>query len=418
MKYIDYPSFDIEKVNETFLEWEHNKLKDILGYRNSFHRSIITGTMSPSHHTPWLLAMDDSLEEYLKSTGTIRTMKAHVYLGNGKTSWEDRPVPNLECPTDAIVRIQKTTICGTDLHILRGSVATCVPGRILGHEGIAVVEEVGSKVFRYKKGDQVLISCITSCGKCANCQRQFFAHCEAGGWLLGNTVDGCQAEYVRIPHADYSLLPFPEGVDEDSAVMLSDILPTGLEVAVLDGKLSEGQTLAIVGVGPVGLAALMSAILRKPKWIIAIDRDQNRLNVAKSIGATHCINNTDGSAARQIQELTNGRGVDLAVEAIGLPAGWDICENIVASAGNIAILGVHGKSVTLHLERMWYRNFSLTAGLVSINTIPVLVDAILSKQIDPKLLISHRIKLAEVKRGYEIFSNAAEHQCLKVILEA
>ena len=345
------------------------------------------------------------------------TMKAHVYLGDGKTSWEDRPMPKKKEETDAIVRIKKTTICGTDLHILKGSVATCTAGRILGHEGIGVIEEVGSKVEKYKVGDEVIISCITSCGHCVNCKRDFFAHCDKGGWILGNVIDGCQAEYVRIPHVDHSTHRLPKGISDEAMVMLSDILPTGLEVGVMDGKIAAGQMIAIVGVGPVGLAALMSATFRNPKMIIAIDRDENRLEVARKMGATHIINNSDGSAVKQVQELTGGKGVNVVIEAIGTPSGWDICEDIVASGGNIAILGVHGKPVTLHLERMWYRNFTLTAGLVHTNTIPQLMEAILSKQIDPNLLISHRMKLSEVKKGYDIFSHAAEHKALKVILE-
>ncbi len=347
------------------------------------------------------------------------SMKALVYDGKGNTNWAERPIPRVQAPTDAVVRIHKTTICGTDLHILRGSVVTCTEGRILGHEGIGIVEEVGPAVQNYKVGDKLLISCITSCGKCPNCKKQFFAHCETGGWLLGNTIDGCQAEYVRLPHVDHSTYKIPAGaVSEEALVMLSDILPTGLEVGVLDGRIQEGQTVAVVGVGPVGLAALMSATFRKPSRIIAIDRDPNRLERAKAIGATHIIDNTDGSAVKQVLALTEGKGVDVVVEAIGTPSGWDICQDIVSSGGNIAILGVHGKPVTLHLERMWYRNFSLTAGLVHTNTIPMLMDAVLSGKIDASKLISHRMNLHDVKKGYEIFSNAAEHKALKVILEA
>lgn len=344
-------------------------------------------------------------------------MKALAYYGKGKIKWEDRPVPKLKRPTDVILRIHKTTICGTDLHILRGSVETVTNGRILGHEGIGIVEEVGEEVVRLKKGDKVLISCITSCGKCKNCHNKFFGHCEDGGWQLGNTIDGCQAEYVRIPHGDTSLHLLTDEKFEDGLVMLSDILPTGLEVGVMEGRVKEGSSVAIVGAGPVGLAAIMAATTFLPSAIFAIDIDQNRLEVAHSLGATHMIDNSDNLSVQRIMELTQNKGVDVAIEAIGTPAGWDICENIVSSGGNIAILGVHGKPVTLHLERMWKRNFTLTAGLVHTHTIPELIKRVVKNEIRPQQLISHHFKLGEMEQAYETFGNAADHKALKVLIE-
>lgn len=343
-------------------------------------------------------------------------MKALVYYGAGVQKWEDKPEPSLLAATDAVVRMKKTTICGTDLHIMKGNVATVNSGRILGHEGIGVIEEIGSGVTEHQVGDTVLISCITSCGKCAMCKKGSYGHCAYGGWLLGNTIDGCQAEYVRIPHADGSLHSLPAGADEEAYVMLSDILPTGLEVGVLDGKVRPGCTLAIVGAGPVGLAALLTAQFYSPARIFMVDIDDHRLQIAQQLGATDLINNQNGKAVEELMKRTAGVGVDVLIEAIGTPAGWDICENSVAAGGNIAILGVHGKSVTLHLEHMWKRNFVLTAGLVHTTTIPMLMSAVQAGRLQPRQLISHHLGLSEMTHAYEVFGAAATHKALKVMM--
>src|ERR1700731_1432076 len=241
-------------------------------------------------------------------------MKALVYRGPGQKALEDRPKPEITTPTDAIVKITKTTICGTDLHILKGDLPSCQPGRILGHEGVGVVEQVGRAVTAFKPGDRVLISCITSCGKCEYCRRSMFSHCTTGGWILGNQIDGTQAEYVRIPYADTSLYPIPQGADEEALVMLSDILPTGFECGVLNGRVAPGSTVAIVGSGPIGLAALLTAQFYAPAEIIMIDLDDNRLEVAGRFGATQTINGADGNAVERVRALTDGRGVDTAIE--------------------------------------------------------------------------------------------------------
>src|SRR5580704_6625635 len=238
----------------------------------------------------------------------VTTMKALVYLAVGKMSLDERPKPDVTAPTDAIVRITKTTICGTDLHILKGDLPSCQPGRILGHEGVGIVEQVGSAVTVFKPGDHVLISCVSACGKCVYCRKQMYSHCTTGGWILGNTIDGTQAEFVRIPHADNSLYPLPAGTDDESLVMLSDILPTSFECGVLNGKIEPGSTVAIVGSGPVGLAALLTAQFYSPAEIIMIDLDDNRLEVAKRFGATSTINSTDGKAAETLMKMTANRG--------------------------------------------------------------------------------------------------------------
>src|ERR1700726_4413094 len=292
-------------------------------------------------------------------------MKALVYLALEKKALEDRRKPEIAAPTDAIVKITRTTICGTDLHILKGDVPTCQPGRILGHEGVGIVDKVGSAVTAFEAGDRVLISCITACGKCFYCRKLMYSHCTPGGWILGNSIDGTQAEFVRIPHADTSLYPIPDGADEEALVMLSDILPTGFECGVLNGKVQPGSAVAIVGAGPIGLAALLTAQFYSPAEIIMIDLDDNRLDVAKRFGATAIINNADGKAVESIMQMTGARGVDTAIEAVGIPATFELCEKIVASGGTIANIGVHGQKVALHLERLWDRNITITTRLVA-----------------------------------------------------
>jgi alcohol dehydrogenase len=345
-------------------------------------------------------------------------MKAFVYRGPGKKALEDRPKPEIMAPTDAIVQIVKTTICGTDLHILKGDVPTCQPGRILGHEGVGIVDKVGPAVTVFKPGDRVLISCVSACGKCVYCRKQMYSHCTTGGWILGNSIDGTQAEFVRTPYADTSLYPIPDGVDEEALVMLSDILPTGFECGALNGKVQPGSTVAIVGSGPVGLAALLTAQFFSPAEIIMIDLDDNRLEVAKRFGATNGINSTDGKAVETVMKMTGKRGVDTAIEAVGIPATFEMCEQIVAPGGTIANIGVHGTQVALHLERLWDRNISITTRLVDTATIPMLFKTVRSNKIDPKRLITHRFKLDRILDAYDTFGNAAKTKALKVIVEA
>jgi alcohol dehydrogenase len=344
-------------------------------------------------------------------------MKALVYNGPGNRAFEEKPKPELKETTDAIVKISKTTICGTDLHIMKGDVPTVTEDRTLGHEGVGIIEEVGEGVSNFKKGDPVLISCITACGKCDNCKKQMYSHCEDGGWILGNTIDGTQAEYVRIPHADTSLYHIPEGADEEALVMLSDILPTGLEVGVLNGKVQPGDTVAIVGAGPIGLAALLTAQFYSPAEIIMVDLDANRLEVSKTFGATQTINSSNGDAVEEVMKLTEDRGVDVAIEAVGIPATFDVCQEIVKAGGHIANIGVHGKSVELHLEKLWVQNITMTTGLVDTYTIPMLMKTVDSGTLEPEQLITHHFKLSDIMKAYDVFGNASKEKALKVILE-
>ncbi len=345
------------------------------------------------------------------------TMKAFVYGGPGKQSLEDRPKPSILAPGDAVIQMVKTTICGTDLHILKGDVPSCTPGRILGHEGIGIVDSIGAAVTEFKVGDRVLISCISSCGKCEYCRRNMFSHCTTGGWILGNTIDGTQAEFVRTPHADTSLYHLPEIADEEAMVMLSDILPTGYECGVLNGEVSPGSSVAIVGAGPIGLAALMTAQFYSPAEIIVIDLNENRLDAARRFGATHTINSSGDQAVKDILAATGGRGVDTAIEAVGVPATFALCERIVAPGGNISNIGVHGMKVDLHLETLWDRNITITTRLVDTVSTPTLLKTVQSKKIDAKQLITHRFKLDEILEAYQTFGHASETQALKVIIE-
>ncbi len=359
---------------------------------------------------------DQAFDKISKDKDADKKMKALVYHGPGKKAWEDKPKPVLVNPTDAIVKIFKTTICGTDLHIMKGDVSTVTDGRIIGHEGVGIIEEVGNSVSNFKKGDHVIISCITSCGKCEYCKKGMYSHCTDGGWILGNLIDGTQAEYVRIPHADNSLYPIPAGADEEALVMLSDILPTGFECGVLNGQVKPGDTIAIVGAGPVGLATLLTSQFYTPAEIIMIDLDDNRLAVAKTFGATQTINSSDGKAVQKLMKLTNEKGVDVAIEAVGIPATFELCEAIVGAGGHIANIGVHGKSVTLHLETLWSKNITITTRLVDTVTTPMLLKTVQSKKIAPKKLITHHFKLDEIIEAYETFGNAAKEKALKVIL--
>ena len=345
-------------------------------------------------------------------------MKALVYLGPGSKALENRPRPELSAPTDAIVKLAKTTICGSDLHILKGDVPSCNPGRILGHEGIGVVESVGPGVRSFKPGDRVLISCISTCGKCAYCRRLMYSHCTTGGWILGNEIDGTQAEWVRIPYADCSLYHIPESADEEAMVMLSDILPTAFECGVVNGKVQPGSTVAIVGAGPIGLAALLTSQLYSPAQIIVIDLDDNRLEVAKHLGATAVIKSADGKAKESVMKLTQDRGVDTVIEAVGIPATFELCQQLVAPGGTIANIGVHGTKVDLHLESLWDRNITITTRLVDTISTPMLINVLLSHKLDPKRLITHRFKLDQIVDAYDTFGQAAKTRALKVLIEA
>lgn len=344
-------------------------------------------------------------------------MKAVIYRGPGKVTLEEKSKPKIGKSTDCIVKIIKTTICGTDLHIRKGDVPTVDIGRTLGHEGIGVVEEAGSAVLNFKPGDKVLISCITSCGRCSYCKNKMYSHCELGGWILGNRIDGTQAEYVCIPFADTSLYHLPPGLDEEALVMLSDIFPTGYEVGVLKGQIKLGDTVAIIGAGPIGLATLLTAKFYSPSQIIVVDTDEFRLQMAKKMGATITINDSNNQAVEKIMQHTNQKGVNVSIEAVGSPKAFETCQLILAPGGFLANIGVHGKSVNLHLENLWHENITLTTALVDTFTISTLLKVVESDKLHPEQLITHHFPLGEAMHAYDVFENASKEQALKVILQ-
>ncbi len=356
------------------------------------------------------------------------TMKAKTYYGKNDIRFEDRPIPTIIEPTDAIIRMEKTTICGTDLGIWKGKNPEIEEtarketgewtGRILGHEGIGIVEEVGASVKNFKKGDRVIVSCVSRCGSCENCQKQLYSHCQqGGGWIMGYMIDGTQAEYVRTPFADNSLYRLPENLNTDVAVFLSDALPTGHEIGVQYGEVKPGDSIAIVGAGPVGMGCLLTAQFYSPSTIIVVDVDDNRLQMAKEMGATHTVNSATQDAVKEILAITNGRGVDCAMEAVGLPATWDICQKVVKEGGNLANVGVHGQSVNFEIEKLWIKNLTITTGLVNTNTTGMLLKACECSKLPMDKLATHHFKFAELEKAYDVFKHAAETKAMKVIIE-
>jgi alcohol dehydrogenase len=345
-------------------------------------------------------------------------MKALVYHNTGQKSWEEKPKPSIQNPTDAIVKILKTAIGINDLFIINSSVHIVSDGRIIGHEGVGIIEDVGNAITNFKINDYVLISSVTSCGKCENCKKQMYSHCDKGGWLLGNVIDGTQAEYVRIPHADNSLYHIPVDADLEAFVMLSNVLPTGFECGVLNGKVKPGDSLAIIGAGPIGMAALLTAQFYAPSQIIMIDYDENRLNEAKHFGANHIVNISHEFAVKSVMDLTDGKGVDTVIEAVGNASTFEVASSIIAVGGHIANIGIHGKGVNLHLEQLSSRNITLTTHLVDTFSIPILIKNIVAGKLDPTKLVSHIFKLNQIMEAYDVFENAMHEKVLKVVLTA
>lgn len=351
-------------------------------------------------------------------------MKALVYHGPGKKSWEEVPDPTIQQPTDVIVKIDTTTICGTDLHILKGDVPAVIDGRILGHEGVGTITEVGSAVTTLSVGDRVIISCVSACGRCTYCKQGVNSHClgaegaEGIGWIFGHLIDGTQAEFVRVPYAETSLHRIPEGVSDAEGVLLSDILPTGHEIGVQYGRVKPGDVVAVIGAGPVGLAAMLTADLYGPSRVIAIDLDANRVEEAKKFGATDGVVSSDADWKDQVMAMTDGLGVDVAIEAVGIPQTFTMCLDIVRPAGTVANVGVHGTGVELPLDELWISNIAMTMGLVNANTTDTLLKMVASKKLDATPFVSHTFKLDDIIEAYDVFGRAAETKALKVILEA
>jgi len=345
-------------------------------------------------------------------------MKALVYHGPGERSWEDVPDAAVEEPTDAVIRVDAVTICGTDLHILGGDVPEVLPGTILGHEAVGTVIEIGSAVSTVAVGDRVLASCITACGRCSQCRANRFGLCTGGGgWILGHVTNGVQAEYARIPFADTSLYKVPPELTDEQVLFLADILPTSYEVGVLAGNVKPGDSIAIVGAGPIGLAAVLTAELYTPAQIIVIDRDERRLLRALEHGATDAIDSSHFDPRDRVEMLTLGRGVDVAIEAVGVPETFELCTEIVRAGGHVANVGVHGKPATLHLEKLWIKDVTITTGLVDTSSTPRLMQLIGAGRLDPSVFTTHRYELDEIMAAYDAFGEAAKTGAFKVIIE-
>lgn len=345
-------------------------------------------------------------------------MNALVYHGPGKKSWDTVLDPVIQQATDTIVAIDTATICGTDLHILKGDVPETRPGTILGHEAVGTIVEVGAAVTTVKKGDRVLLSCISACGRCEYCKQARYGACTGGGgWIFGHTIDGTQADFVRVPFADTSVYKIPEGLTDEQVLFLSDILPTSFEVGVLNGKVSPGDTIAVVGAGPIGLAVIMGARLFSPGKIIAIDLADARLEKAKKFGADVTLNNSTGDPVAKVMALTDGSGVDVAIEAVGTPATFELCADLVKPGGHVANVGVHGHPATLHLEKLWIRDVTITTGLVDTYSIPRLLNLIKGGRLDPTVFVTHRFALADAVAAYDVFAAAATTGALKVTLK-
>ena len=346
-------------------------------------------------------------------------MKALVYHGPGQKAWETVPDPVLQEPTDVIVRIDSSTICGTDLHILKGDVPEVKPGTILGHEAVGTITELGSAVTTLAVGDRVLVSCISACGRCSYCREGHYGQCTGGGgWIFGHLIDGLQAEFARVPFADTSVYKIPDELTDEQVLFLADILPTAYEVGVLNGKVEPGDTIAVVGAGPIGLATIMTARLRTPAKIIAIDLADSRLARALDFGADVVVNNGAEDAVARVMEITDGRGVDAAIEAVGVPETFELCTALIRAGGRVANVGVHGCSATLHLETLWIRNVLITTGLVDTFTTPVLLQLIEGGRLDPTPFATHRFQLGDTMEAYDVFADAARTQALKVVLSA
>ncbi len=345
-------------------------------------------------------------------------MKALVYHGAGQRAWEEVPDPRVLADTDAVVGVDAVTICGTDLHILKGDVPEVTPGTILGHEAVGTVEDVGAAVRTVTPGDRVLISCIAGCGTCRYCREGHYGQClSGGGWALGHTIDGVQAEYVRVPFADLSLHPLPESVSDEAAVLLADILPTSYEVGVLNGGVTPGDVLAIVGAGPIGLAAVMTAKLYSPSRIVVVDPAPPRRDAAKRLGADIALDPATDDVFEVVGSLTGGLGADVVMEAVGIPDTFELATTLVRPGGTVANIGVHGAPATLHLETLWIKNVTITTGLVDTSTTPRLLRLLADQQLDPLPLITHRFGLDQMMEAYDVFSRPGETGALKVVLE-
>lgn len=344
-------------------------------------------------------------------------MKALVHDGNGNIALQDRPDPRIQSPADAIVRVTLSTICTSDLHIMRGAVPRALPDTVLGHEFVGVVEEAGPGVARFKPGDRVAVNCETFCGECFFCERGWVNNCEQGGWELGCRIDGCQAELVRVPLADNALTAIPDSVSDEDALFLGDILATGWWGARI-AEIEEGSSVTVIGAGPVGLATMMCARLARPGRIIAIECDLHRAELAEQLGLADDV--IDGNLPlddieRAVRAMTEGRGADAVVEAAGAASTFEMAWRIARPNAVVVISAMYEQDQVLPLPRMYGKNLVFKTGGVDASGLDEVMALIEEGKLDTGCLISKRYPLNDILEAYRAFE-AHEDGCLKIAI--
>lgn len=344
------------------------------------------------------------------------TMKAFVYHGPEKMSLDQVPKPTIIKPTDAIVKVTTSTICGTDKHIRHGGMPEVEPGRIIGHEFCGIVEEVGSSVNKFKKGDRVAVSCVTQCMDCYYCRRGMYSQCTTGSWIFGYMIDGCQADYVRVPYADSGMYIIPDSLTDEDVLFVGDILSTGYFGAE-NGNIQPGDTVAVFGSGPVGMCAMATARLWGPARIVAVDIDDSRLEFAKKNGwADYALNPQKVDVVQALKDMTGGRGADVTIEANGFEPTFKGAIDGVRAGGTVSLIGVFEKPQVVEMNKLWKKNIAIKMGLVNANRISELIDLIKEGKLNMKPLITHTLPLSQVAEGYDIFEERRDN-AIKVVLK-
>lgn len=343
------------------------------------------------------------------------TMKAVVYKGNGIVCLEDRPIPVIEKETDAIVRVTRSTICSSDLHIKHGAVPRAKENIVLGHEFVGEIVEVGRKVKNFFVGDRVSVNVETFCGECFFCKQGYVNNCIHGGWELGCRIDGGQAEYARIPMADQGLTKIPDDVSDEEALFNGDILATGYWAASI-GEIKPADTVVVLGAGPTGLCTLMSIKLYSPATVIVVDTSTDRLNLAKEQGlADVCLNPLEVDIEEEILKLTQGRGADRVFEVAGGENTFQLAWKVARPNAIVILVALYEKEQTLPLHQMYGKNLVFKTGGVDANSCEAIMKMVECKKIDTSCLITHRGPLNDVMEGYRIFEDRLDG-CIKWVI--
>lgn len=342
-------------------------------------------------------------------------MKGFVWHNNKTASLDKRPVPKIKDKRDAIVKVTMSSICTSDLHIIRGFVPKAVPETILGHEFVGEIVDVGSDIKNLKKGDRVSANCETFCGQCYFCKRGFINNCLYGGWEIGCTIDGCQAEYVRVPFADTGLTKLPDNISYENALFVGDILSSGYWGAELC-EIQKGDTVAVIGAGPVGLCSMISAKLLGAEKIIAIDVDDTRLEIAKNQNlADVVINPLNSDVEKEVKDLTERRGADSVIEAAGGKDTFQTAWKIARANAIVALVAMYEENQTLPLPDMYGKNLTFKTGGVDAVNCSKLVDLISEKKINTDFLITNKFSLDNIQQAYKLFENKSDN-CLKIAI--